>query len=153
MTDYEEALDDFPTENQNKTAEAMVGAFRAESIDQWTAASGISSKIPPFFDGLLSRFKYEELFDDELDLTVLEVSKRGPALKNRLISELQKNYGGLLNQESLRADDGVKYFRDSLRPISSRELRVFSFGDFICLFEQGEETLKWSIGSASFLCA
>ena len=31
MSDYEEDFDDFPTENSNKTAEAMVGAFRAES--------------------------------------------------------------------------------------------------------------------------
>ena len=39
---------------------------------------------------------------------------RRPALKNRLVgdAELCK---GLLNRESLRAD-GVKYFRDTLRP-------------------------------------
>ena len=47
---------------------------------------------------------------------MLEVSQRGPALKNRLISELQKSVKGLLNRESLRADDGVEYFRDTLRP-------------------------------------
>ena len=34
MSDCEEALDDFPAENPNKTAEAMVGAFRAESTDE-----------------------------------------------------------------------------------------------------------------------
>ena len=66
-------------------AEASVGAFRAQSIDQWTAASAITTKIPPLFDGLTSWFKYEELFEDWLDLTVLEVSQRGPALKNRLV--------------------------------------------------------------------
>ena len=31
MTDYEEALDDFSTENSNKTAEAMVGSFRVQN--------------------------------------------------------------------------------------------------------------------------
>ena len=46
---------------------------------------------------------------------MLEVSQRGPALKNRLISELQNRVKGLLNRESLKADDGVKYFRDTLR--------------------------------------
>ena len=35
-------------------------------------------------------------------------------------------------------------------PISSKELRVFSSGDFINLSEQGEKTLGWSSGSASF---
>ena len=47
-------------------------------------------KNPPRYDGATSWFKYEELIDDWLDLTVLEESKRGPALKNRLFSELQK---------------------------------------------------------------
>ena len=102
--------------NSNKTAEATVGSFRAQSTDEWTAASGMTWKIPQLFDGLTSWFKYEELIEDWLDLTVLEASQWGPALKNRLISELQKSVKGLLNRESLRADDGVEYFRDTLRP-------------------------------------
>ena len=77
MSDYEDDFDDFPLENLNKPAESMVGAFRAESTDQWTVASGITTKIPPLFDGSTSWFKYEELVDDWLDLTVLEESKRG----------------------------------------------------------------------------
>ena len=99
-----------------KTAEATVGSFRVQSTDEWTAASGITSKIPPLFDGLTTWFKYEELIEDWLDLTELEESKRGPALMNRLISEFQKSVKGLPNRESLRADDGVKYFRGTLRP-------------------------------------
>ena len=46
---------------------------------------------------------------------MLQVSKRGPALKHRLVGIAEK-YKGLLNRESLRADDGVKYFQDTLRP-------------------------------------
>ena len=86
----------------------LVRAHRAESTDLKTARSGFTAKIPPWF-------KYEELIDDWLDLTVLEETKRGPALENRLVgdTELCK---GLLNRESLRAADGVKYFRDTLRP-------------------------------------
>ena len=64
MSDYEEDLDDFPVENRDTTAESLVGACRAESTDQWTARSGISTKIPPLFDGSTSWFKYEELIDD-----------------------------------------------------------------------------------------
>ena len=71
MSNYEEHLDDFPAENLNRPAESLVGAYCAESTDQWTAASGITEKIPPFFDGSTSRFKYEELMNDWLDLTVL----------------------------------------------------------------------------------
>ena len=88
MTDYEEDLGDFPTFSaENTLAESMVGAYRAESTDQWTATSGINTKISPLFDGSTSWFKYEELIDDWLDLTVLEARKRGPALKNRLVGE------------------------------------------------------------------
>ena len=51
MNDYEENLDDFPAENNEKTAESMVGACRAESTDQYTAGNGTTTKIPPLFDG------------------------------------------------------------------------------------------------------
>ena len=33
MSDCEENLDDFPTENLNNLVESMVGAFRAESTE------------------------------------------------------------------------------------------------------------------------
>ena len=42
MSDCEEALDDFPTENLIPTAEFLVRAYRAESTNDWTAASGIT---------------------------------------------------------------------------------------------------------------
>ena len=61
------------------------------------------------------RFKYEELIDDWLDLTVLEAEERGAALKNRLVGDAELNKGQL-NRDSLRASDGVKYFRNTLTP-------------------------------------
>ena len=51
--------------------------------------------------------------DDWLDLTQLEAGKRGPTLKNRLIGDAAL-YNGLLARESLTAEDGVKYFRNTL---------------------------------------
>ena len=59
--------------------------------------------------------KYEELIDDWLDLTELEAGKRGQTLKNRLVGD-EKMHKGLLNRELLRTENGVKYFRDTLRP-------------------------------------
>ena len=114
-SDHEEDLDDVPAENKEKPAESMIGAYRAESTDPCRAGSAITVKIPPLFDGSTSWFKYEELIDDWLDLTVLEAEKRGPALKNRLVGDAEM-HKGLLDRESLRAADGVKYFRDTLRP-------------------------------------
>ena len=67
----------------------MVGANGAESKDQWTVGSGITTKIPPLFDGSTSWFKYEELIDDWLELTVLEADERGPALKSRLVGDAE----------------------------------------------------------------
>ena len=74
-----------------------------------------TTKIPPLFDVSTSWFKYEELIEDWLDLTVLEETKRGPALKNRLVGDAEV-HKGLLNREYLRATDGVTYFRNTLRP-------------------------------------
>ena len=106
-------------------AESMVGANRAESTDQWTAASGIPTKIPPFFDVSTSWFQYEELIDDRLDLTVIEAGRRGPALKNRFVGDAAM-HKGLLDRESLRSEDGIQYLKDTLRPHFIKGLRVFS---------------------------
>ena len=45
---------------------------------------------------------------------MLEETKRGPGLKNRLVGNAEM-HKGLLDRESLRAADGVKYFRNTLR--------------------------------------
>ena len=55
-SDYEEDLDDFSmlsTEYTSGKAESLVGAYRAESTDQWTAANGITTKSPPLFIGFI----------------------------------------------------------------------------------------------------
>ena len=105
----------FSKENSNKEDESLVGAYRAGSTDQWTVAGGITGKIPPLFNGTTSWFKYEELIDDWQDLTVLEEGKRGPALKNRLVGHAEMHQE-LLHREYLRAENGVKFFKDTLRP-------------------------------------
>ena len=87
MSDHEEDFIDVQNFSKNSSAESLGGAHRAEATDPWTASSGITVKIPPLFDGSISWFKYEELIDDWLDLTVLEAGKRGPALKNRLVGD------------------------------------------------------------------
>ena len=115
MNDCEEDLYDFPNENKENPAESVVGAYRAESTDQYTAGSGITTNIPPLFDGSTPWFRYEELIYDWLDLlTVLEAGKRGPALKDRLVGDAEM-YKGLLDHEHLKTADGVKYFRGTLR--------------------------------------
>ena len=109
-------------------------------------------KNPPLFDGSTSWFKHEELLDDWLDLTVLEESRRGLALKNRLVGDAEMHIG-LLNRESLRAEDGVKYFRDTLRPhfIKGAESVFLSrFYQFLRARSGNIEIDKW-IGKFSLL--
>ena len=121
-------------------------------IDQWTAAGGTTTKIPPLFDGTTSWFKHEELVDHWLDLTVLETGKRGPALKNRLVGDAEM-HKGLLNRESLRAENGVKYFRDTLRPHFIKGAQSVFLWRFYQFIRAEEETLSWSSGSASSHCS
>ena len=97
---------------KTSAAESLGGACRAEATDQWTASEGITVKILPLFDRSTSWFKYEELIDDWQDLTQLEAAKRGRALKNRLVGDASM-YEGLLGRETLRSEDGVKYFKNT----------------------------------------
>ena len=54
MNAYEEDLDDFPAENR-KTGR-IIGWNIPRRIDRSTAGSGITTKIPPLFDGSTSWF-------------------------------------------------------------------------------------------------
>ena len=54
------------------------------------------------------------MIEDWLEPTVLEETKRRPALKNRLVGDAEM-YKGLLNRESLTETDGVQHFRNTLR--------------------------------------
>ena len=54
ISDYEEDIDDFPilsTENTIGKAKSFFAAHHAESTDQWTAAIGTTTKMPPLFNG------------------------------------------------------------------------------------------------------
>ena len=92
------------------------------------------------------------MIDDWLDLTVLEAEKRGPALKHRLVgdAELRK---GLLKHESLRAADGVKSFRDTLRPHfikGAQSVFLWRFYQFTRARRGHVEMVKW-IGKCPLL--
>ena len=113
MSDHEEDLGDFPSEykkrNQKNYCLEHVAQGRHLIIQQEVESQ---SKIPLLFDGSTSWFKYEELIESWLDLSVLKETECGPALKNRLVGDAEM-HKGLLNRESLRATDGVKYFRNT----------------------------------------
>ena len=111
----------------------------------WSVTNGIAPKIPPSYDATTSWFKYDELIEDWPDVAVLDTSKQGPALKNKLRGNTDK-YRGLLNRDALKAEDGVKYFRDKLRPHFVRGAYSVFLWRLHYFFVLGEETLKWSTG-------
>ena len=83
---------------------------------------------------------------------MLEVSKRGPTQKNRLVGDAEM-YKGLLDRD-LTAPDGVKYFKDTLRlqfvkgPQSCFPLETFF--DFLRARRGNMEMVKW-IGNFTLL--
>ena len=99
----------------------MVGSHRAES----TAVTGIITKIPLFSMGQF-RVSTEKLIKDWLDLTLLDAALRRRALQNRLVGDASM-YKGLLDRESLKVEDGVKYFKDTFRPHLSKECFPLEF--------------------------
>ncbi len=52
-----------------------------ERFPSFLGAPGVTSKIPPAFDGRSSWFQYEELVDDWVDFATLPAEKHGPALR------------------------------------------------------------------------
>ena len=93
-------------------------AYVLQHQDPVTAlvTQGITTKVPPMFDGRTSWFSDEEQVDDWIDLTTLDPEKHGPALKNRLLGDAAV-YKPLLDRDLLKdANTGVQYFKDVLRP-------------------------------------
>ena len=80
-----------------------------------TAVLQFTTKMAPSFGGRVSWFSYEEAIDDWCDITELDQSKRGPALRNRLQGDAAV-YKPLLDRAALAAPTGVAYLKTQLRP-------------------------------------
>ena len=111
-----------------------------------SATQGITTKIPPSFDGRTSWFSYEEQVDDWVDLTTLDPEKHGPALKNRLLGEAAV-YKPLLDRDTLKdPEKGVQYFKDTLRPHfvkGSQSVFLWRFFQLLRCHRGQQDLLKW----------
>ncbi len=95
---------------------AMSGRPTPATYPPYLVASQNTTKVPPLFDGRTSWFAYEEAIDNWCDITELEESKRGPALRNRLVGDAAI-YQQYLDRESLKDPvNGVAYLKRTLRP-------------------------------------
>ena len=123
-----------------------VFALSAMEHEQYHESStGITTKIPPQFDGQTSWFQYEDLIDDWIDLTTLENSRHGPALKNRLCGEAAV-YKTLLDRDILKTAGGVQQFKDVLRPNFVKGTQSIFLWHFSNLFGVTGETKIMSSG-------
>ena len=103
-------------------------------------------KIPPSFDGRSSWFSYEEAVDDWVDITTLDAEKLGPSLKNRLTGDAAV-YKPLLDRDRLRdPDNGVKYFKDMVRPHfvkGNQSVFLWRFYQFLRFYRGQQDLLRW----------
>ena len=98
--------DEYPTQH----GDAFIG-----TDDFASPNATMTTKIPPAYNGRSSWFAYEELIDEWVDLTVINPEKQGPNLRNRLIEDAQM-YKAMLDRNRLMdPDNGVQYFKDTLR--------------------------------------
>ena len=112
------------------------------------AGPGLQStpKIPPSFDGRASWFAYEEALDDWIDITTLDAEKIGRSLKNRLSGNTAA-YKPLLDRDRLRdPDNGVRYFKDTLRPHfvkGNQSVFLWRFFQFLRCYRGQSDILRW----------
>ena len=106
-----------------------------------------TTKIPPSYNGKSSWFTFEDAVFDWLDITELDDSKQGPALKNGLMDEAAI-YKPLLDREKLKEKEtGVKYFLTEMRPRFVKGAqsiflwRLFQF--FYFRRGRGKNMLEW----------
>ena len=123
-------------------------AYVLQHQDPVTAlvTQGITTKVPPMFDGRTSWFSYEEQVDDWIDLTTLDPEKHGPALKNRLTGDAAV-YKPLLDRDLLKdANTGAQYFKDVLRPHfvkGSQSVFLWRFFQSLRCNRGHQDLLKW----------
>ncbi len=115
MNHYAEDADE-DREDVNDVYPVLAADQYEQNIGDWNiVCSGMTPKIPPMYDGRTSWFQYEELIDDWLDMTSIDQDKQGPALKYRLQGDAAV-YKSLLDRNHLKTANGVRYFKDTLRP-------------------------------------
>ena len=124
---------------------AMALRYHRPDEDWLQTSLGTTSKIPPMYDGRTSWFKYEELIDDWIDLTTMDEAKHGPALKNRLTGDAEV-YKTLFDRNLLKTTDGVRHFKEVLRPHFVKGAQSVFLWRFLLLMRTNRaqtEFVKW----------
>ena len=105
-------------------------------VDREHHSTGIrmTPKVPPTFDGQSSWFEFEDLIDDWMGITTLTPERLGPSLKNALVGAAEF-YKNMLNNADLRhPENGVRHFKDTLRPYFVKGVNHVFLWRFLQLF-------------------
>ena len=148
---FEDASSTFYPEDDPASAEAWAGSHyrpqqqvHSQQILLKTSLT-TSSKVAPSYDGRSSWFRFEEITDEWVALTELDVSKQGISLKPRLDGDAL-TYRKRLIHDRLAQEDGVEYFKKTLRPFFVKgKINVFMwrFMQLIGCRRQGRDWRPW----------
>ena len=125
---------------------AHVGDAYLGHEDMASSQAVMTTKIAPSYNGRTSWFAYEELIDEWVDLTTINPDKQGPDLRNRLVDEAQM-YKPLLDRARLvDPNEGVQYFKETLRPhfVKGKEhVFLWRFLLFFRRYRGNQDMTRW----------
>ena len=117
------------------------------SYTEETLNLSMTANQPPLCDGKVSWFRYEELVDDWVTITTVEASKRGPLLKSRLTGDAYMYKAVLQNDLSQDPDEGVNYFKNTLKEYflkGARNVYLYRLLSFFYHRRQNQEFLTFT---------
>ena len=128
------SIDSDDEETNQQHADHPDGMALAVDRDHHSTGIRMTPKVPPTFDGQSSWFEFEDLIDDWMGITTLTPERLGPSLKNALVGAAEF-YKNMLNTADLRhPENGVRHFKDTLRPYFVKGVNHVFLCKFLQLF-------------------
>ena len=128
------SIDSDDEETNQQHADHPDGMALAVDRDHHSTGICMTPKVPPTFDGQSSWFEFEDLIDDWMGITTLTPERLGPSLKNALVGAAEF-YKNMLNNADLRhPENGVRHFKDTLRPYFVKGVNHVFLWRFLQLF-------------------
>ena len=106
---YDESFPTHPDEEAYWQDELEEQSFATNHVYAAELKHGekFNAKIAPSFDGTMSWFLFYETVQDWLEVTVIEPTKRGPSLRNRLSGQARM-YIRAFDRDTLASENGVE---------------------------------------------
>ena len=129
--------------------EAYASVGRSSGYTEETLSLSMTAKQPPR-DGRVSWFRYEELVDDWVTFTTIEASKRGPLLKSRPTGDAHMCKAVLQNNLLQDADEGVNYFKNTLKKFFLKGLTNVYLYRLLSFFNHRRQNTEFLTSTSKF---